>query len=162
MITTIHGDLLDFPDGINIIAHSCNCQNIMGGGIAAQIKQRYPEAFNADTMAAKVGKNTLGHTSHAFLKESKIIVNMYTQQNISHQRAVDYEAFYKCIHNLSGIIDENRKRGKIKLGLPYKISCGLAGGDWDIIRTMIDKVFEGLEQNVFIVRNLKYDPIKTS
>ena len=44
----INGNLLDFPNGINNIAHSCNCRMIMGGGIAKQIKERYPEAYQAD------------------------------------------------------------------------------------------------------------------
>ena len=58
-IETIKGNLLDFPPhhpddpdryiGINNIAHSCNCQNVMGGGIAKQIKERYPQAYEADT-----------------------------------------------------------------------------------------------------------------
>jgi O-acetyl-ADP-ribose deacetylase (regulator of RNase III) len=54
------GNLLDFPThclsfasneyiGINAIAHSCNCQNVMGAGIAKQIKDRYPQAYEADT-----------------------------------------------------------------------------------------------------------------
>ena len=58
-IETIKGNLLDFPPhhpdnpdryiGINNIAHSCNTLNIMGGGIARQIKSRYPQAYEADT-----------------------------------------------------------------------------------------------------------------
>ena len=57
-VELIGGNLLDFPThcvssdkyvGINAIAHSCNCQNVMGAGIAKQIKDRYPQAFEADT-----------------------------------------------------------------------------------------------------------------
>ena len=46
-IEVIDGDLLDFPNQINTIAHSCNTQNVMGAGIAKSIKERYPEAFKA-------------------------------------------------------------------------------------------------------------------
>ena len=58
---TIQGNLLDFPThcktdpdkyiGISAIAHSCNTRNIMGAGIAKQIKNRYPQAYEADTKA---------------------------------------------------------------------------------------------------------------
>ena len=60
-IKTIKGNLLGFSQllgetdrdldtyvGINAKAHSCNCRMIMGVGIAKQIKNRYPEAYQAD------------------------------------------------------------------------------------------------------------------
>ena len=63
MITTITGDLLDFPQGIDIIAHSCNCRNTMSAGIAKQIKDHYPLAYDADTTANENGTNTLSNSS---------------------------------------------------------------------------------------------------
>ena len=43
---TIRGDLLQFAlDGeFEAIVHGCNCQCVMGKGIALAIKQRFPEA----------------------------------------------------------------------------------------------------------------------
>ena len=63
MITTITGDLLDFPQGIDIIAHSCNCRNTMSAGIAKQIKDRYPLSYDADTTTNENGTNTLSNSS---------------------------------------------------------------------------------------------------
>ena len=104
-IKTITGNLLDFPPydpddpdhyiGIDAIAHSCNLRNMMGAGIAKQIKNRYPQAYEADTKAFdteydKNGQyvNWLGKVSKAeinskFLPNDKgYIYNMYTQANI--------------------------------------------------------------------------------
>ena len=61
----LHGNLLDFPYGINVIAHSCNTLNVMGAGIAEQIANRYPEAKEADDVADKAGQNDLGEFSVA-------------------------------------------------------------------------------------------------
>lgn len=42
MIIT-HGDVLNTDCWI--IAHQVNCQGVMGGGLARQIKDRYPDAY---------------------------------------------------------------------------------------------------------------------
>ena len=51
MVQIIDGNLLDFPNDIKFIAHSCNTRNIMGAGIAKQIKDRYPMAYESDCYA---------------------------------------------------------------------------------------------------------------
>ena len=38
MVEIIDGNLLDFPNDIGFIAHSCNTSNLMGAGIARQKK----------------------------------------------------------------------------------------------------------------------------
>ena len=80
MIDLIEGNLLDFPNDINVIAHSCNTRNIMGAGIAKQIKDRYPEAYEADWRAFNSNYGvTLGKFSKADIGDRKYIYNMYTQ-----------------------------------------------------------------------------------
>lgn len=51
------GDLLEQKD-INVLIHCANSKNIFGAGIAAAVKNKYPEAFEADTLAAMEEKNT--------------------------------------------------------------------------------------------------------
>lgn len=50
-IKYIKGDLFShFPlskNAVSILAHSCNCQGVWGGGIAAVFKQKYPTAYNS-------------------------------------------------------------------------------------------------------------------
>ena len=77
----IKGNLLDFPPyckndpnsytGINNITHSCNTRNIMGGGIALQIKNRYPQAYEADTEAYNKEYDKNGQYIHWLGKYSK-------------------------------------------------------------------------------------------
>jgi O-acetyl-ADP-ribose deacetylase (regulator of RNase III) len=149
----IKGDLLDFPQGINCIAHSSNCCNVMGSGIARQIKERYPVAFEADTKAARAGENRLGLLSVAKLEDGKRIVNLYTQAVFGRElRYVSYEGFYKALEHLKELLENAAKEGRqYTLGLPYKISCGYAGGDWRIIETMIHVLFDESPIEVYIV-----------
>jgi O-acetyl-ADP-ribose deacetylase (regulator of RNase III) len=50
MLKTARGDLLKMgrDNEFDIIIHGCNCFNTMGGGIAAQIAQQFPDARLAD------------------------------------------------------------------------------------------------------------------
>jgi O-acetyl-ADP-ribose deacetylase (regulator of RNase III) len=43
-VNIINGDVL--KSGSPIIAHQVNCMGIMGGGVALQVKKKYPEVFN--------------------------------------------------------------------------------------------------------------------
>ena len=70
-IEIIEANLLDFPNNINSIAHSCNTRNIMGAGIAKQIKDRYPEAYEADTKAFNTEYDEDGQYVHWLGKFSR-------------------------------------------------------------------------------------------
>lgn len=100
------GDLLDFPKGLRAIAHSCNCQNTMGGGIAKAIRDRYPQAWEADCEAARRGINKLGQFSDADIG-NKRVYNLYTQKTYGRgKRFVNYEAFYEALCNLRADLEE--------------------------------------------------------
>lgn len=139
---TIHGDLikLALEDKFDVIIHGCNCFCTMGAGIAKQIKEIFPEAYEADQKTEFGSKDKLGTYSSAKVTRENneiIIINAYTQY--SHGGSgilVDYEAlrsvFKKIKSNFSG------KR----IGYPM-IGAGLAKGDWNIISEIIDKKLNG-------------------
>ena len=188
-IPLISGNLLDFPThcetdpdkyvGINVIAHSCNCQNVMGAGIAKQIKDRYPKAFEADTERwgneyndggnwrcqigdySKAVIETLGKNSpHARTNLSHAtIYNLYTQSGYStDRRQVNYEYFWKATKAMQEDLLFNQHELNVRqvVGLPYGISCGLAGGNWKIIKAIIEDIFLDSLIECYIV---KYDDL---
>lgn len=142
------GNLLDFPAGITAIAHCANCQNTFGSGIAKQIKDRYPEAYTADTEAYNEAKknNTelLGCSSNAKVSDDKRITNLYGQNRYgTDRRHLDYEAFYVALKGLRDGLENAHKAGRVYvLGLPFKIGCDRAGGDWMIVYAMILSLFD--------------------
>lgn len=165
-VEIIDGNLLDFPNDINVIAHSCNTRNIMGAGIAKQIKDRYPEAYEADTKAydTEYDKNGqyvhwLGKFSKAEINDRKYIYNMYTQASVGEGRQVDYEVFWKAVKRVEqDLFEMNVNKHEYDgsappiLGLPYGISCGLAGGSWRIIKAIIEDIFLDSPIKCYIVR----------
>lgn len=154
MLEIIQGDLLDFPKDINVLAHSCNTRNVMGGGIARQIKERYPEAFDADSKAYFNSENKLGEFSFCKLRQdnNKRIINLYTQEDFGQGRQVDYESFFRSITYLKEAIVCSKDAEKYVLGFPFGISCGLAGGSWNIIFSMLNEVFSGAVFTTLIVK----------
>ena len=181
-IQIISGNLLDFPPhcktdpdkyiGINVIAHSCNCQNVMGAGIAKQIKERYPQAFEADTECynneyneggnwkVRIGDYSKAEIESKFLPNNKgRIYNLYTQSGYStKKREVNYEYFWKAMKAMQeDLLFIQHETGEPQvLGLPYGISCGLAGGNWKIIKAIIEDIFLDSPIETYIV---KYDSI---
>jgi O-acetyl-ADP-ribose deacetylase (regulator of RNase III) len=169
MVKIINGNLLDFPNDINVIAHSCNCRMIMGGGIAKQIKDRYPQAYQADIDYISDEydhngqfKHPLGTFSKAEVGDDKYIYNMYTQATIgTGERQVNYEKFWQALKKVEEELFEiNVTKHEYNpspppiLGLPWGISCGLAGGNWGIIFAMISDIFLDSQIKCYIV---KYD-----
>lgn len=143
MIENVKGNLLDFPSGITMVAHCCNTLNNFGSGIALQIKEEYPLAYEADCEAAKQKKNNLGQFSVASLPNGKKIINVYGQAEIGmNKRQVDYEAFYIAFEELHRLLLEAKDKGRVHvLGVPKYIASYRAGGSWRIIYAMLEEIF---------------------
>jgi O-acetyl-ADP-ribose deacetylase (regulator of RNase III) len=113
----------------------------MGSGIARRIKEEFPEAYDADLHTQKGQKEKLGRYSlgRSCLGEDKwlIVVNAYTQYRYGRDKIhVDYEAVRSCMKDVSEHFAGRR------IGMP-KIGAGLGGGDWDIIREIIEEELSG-------------------
>jgi O-acetyl-ADP-ribose deacetylase (regulator of RNase III) len=139
-IKNIDGDLLDekLHEQYNIgaIAHCCNCRCVMGAGIARQISKKYPDAYAADFATYALKDDKLGLFSNVETSDSLFVYNLYGQSDYKfHGRAIDYEAFYTAFE--SALLDFSAKGLDKALGVPKNIGCGLAGGDWEIVKTIM-------------------------
>ena len=131
----IEGDLLDlFDQGeFDMIAHGCNCNIAMGGGIAAQIKERYPEAHYADLYYnLPVGHERLGNFS---LNPRKDIYNLYTQ--VYAGRDANLLAIEMCLYKMAKSLPQTWVI-PMKIGVPL-IGCGIGGLNWEEVRPLIKK-----------------------
>ena len=136
----IKGDLLDCE--ANHIAHVANCWHTMGGGIARQIREQYPEAYEADLETKKGDRGKLGTFSVAHIPdENKWIYNLYGQYGYGGGAVnVEYPALEKSLWSLRDHLEDKPNTGII-LGFPTRIGCVLAGGDWTIVKPMVEKMF---------------------
>jgi O-acetyl-ADP-ribose deacetylase (regulator of RNase III) len=134
MLNIIKGDLLALgkDNTFDIILHGCNCFNMMGGGIAYQIQQEFPDAQLADDETVrgdqgKLGSYTIGMSGRL------VILNCYTQYGISREGrdVFEYNAFERVLDKIA------YRFGQWRIGLPL-IGMGLAGGDAERIIPMIE------------------------
>lgn len=139
---TIGGDLLQLAlDGkFDAIVQGCNCQCVMGKGIALSIKQRFPEAYAADLATVKGDRSKLGTISVAEVQRGQRtfhVVNGYTQ---FHWQGSGVKADYQAIRKVMKAVKAGFAGQRI--GYP-KIGAGLAGGDWAIIAAILEEELDG-------------------
>lgn len=143
---TIKGDLLKLAlaGEFDAIVHGCNCFNVMGAGIAGQIANH--PVFNCAAYADKITERgswlKLGQCSfsNAFiLNGSRIlfIINAYTQYSFGVGKQVEYCAVKGCMDWISNFLKRETLGKQTRIGLP-QIGCGLGGGDWNIIKNIIE------------------------
>jgi len=130
------GDLLQMgkDNQFDIIVQGCNCWNVMGSGIAAQIKTQFPDAWLADQETLAGDRNKLGNYTIG-MNGRLVIINAYTQYNTAKYPGEDvfeYRSFEVILDKLS------KRFGKYRFGLPM-IGMGLAGGDPARIIPMIEE-----------------------
>jgi len=146
----IYGDLITLAEQghLDVIVHGCNCFCVMGAGIAKQISKRHPEAYKADWQNTQKGdKSKLGGFTWTEITmpsgHSFIIVNAYTQYRYGTKGYPDVE--YGAIRSVFKMVAKLWPHRRI--GYP-KIGCGLAGGDWNIAKDIINQELRGLNHTL--------------
>lgn len=152
----INGNLFDGEwDGM---AHGCNLYAKMGAGIARQVKNIYPEAYEADQNATA----RLGSFSYCTAKDGADIFNLYTQEGIGNSggvlhRNARYDAINDSLFRMCKHIMDIKGHGKYVLALP-EIGCGLAGGEKVIVHAIMESVesmFPEIEFHLYIYEEPK-------
>ncbi len=143
----ILSDLLN-DTRINCIIHQANCQKVMGGGIALSIRNKYPEAYEADCLLPNT-PDKLGKFSFADTYDGKTVFNLYGQLGFGHvYRQTDYEAVTVGLEKIRTHILKNKPNAVV--GMPFMMGCALGGGDWRVVEAIIMSVFGELRLPVYI------------
>lgn len=145
----VRGDLLE--SDCDIIVHQANCKGIMGAGIARQIKNKYPQVYKADLEyeIPVSSRDRLGKYSKARV-EDKIVVNLYSQFGIGrYERQTDYKAVEE---GLTLLLENIKSVEDVKIGFPYVIGSGLAGGDAEYIKGLLDRLAKQYKREFYLYK----------
>jgi len=167
----IEGDLIKLAKegAFDVITHGCNCFCRMKRGIAPQMA----EAFGCDRFALEHANlegdfNKLGQIDYETLFKEKdefggkwvkypdepvfmtgdvlTIINSYTQyQWGTESKPFDYDAFTLCMKKINHIFKGQH------IGLP-QIGSHLAGGDWNLIKLIIQEQLKDCKVTVVIYK----------
>lgn len=153
MVYEITGDALAFKDGV--ICHQTNYHGVMGAGIAAAIRQKLLTGKQYAAycrLCRTTGRMLLGRVQYFDCPNGAVVANCFCQDEYLAQTAdqtiTHYGEMRRCLINVR---DTAETYGK-KVYIPYKIGCGIAGGDWKIVRFIIDDVFKESTVEAYIVR----------
>jgi O-acetyl-ADP-ribose deacetylase (regulator of RNase III) len=166
MIKTIKGDLLANTRGV--IVHGCNAQGVMGSGVAAGVRARFPEAYKVYRKAylatgqfppidggipagelIVIGSSDskchleLGTITFVKVLPELWIVNGITQDFYGRNSTcfTDYAAIKAVFEKTVELLETLDPDGAADLPLLFpKIGAGRGGGDWDIITKIIEEV----------------------
>lgn len=149
MINYIHGDV--FTSKANIIAHGCNCRGGFGAGIAVQVVKKFPKAKEMYMTKFHEKGWTVGEVQLVEVGPHLYIANCATQDRYGSPKGgqvyVSYEGFEVVMKELYRICKEKN----YTLAMP-KIGSDLAGGDWNRLESIINKVFIDLSVDVYIYK----------
>lgn len=125
------GDLIKLAQQgeFDVIVQGCNCFNTMGSGIAKQIREQLPAAYDIDQTTEAGDINKLGNYTTADIQSGDTeftVVNAYTQydfnKNGDKTDRFEYASFEVILRKLE------IRAGSCRFGFPM-IGMGLAGGD---------------------------------
>lgn len=166
----IEGDLIQLAkEGkFDVITHGCNCLSNMRAGIAPQMAKAFGvDKFRMESWGPTIsklgcidyetfviGKNAIWSIEDADNKLNEpelIVVNSYTQFRYGKNhtdgvsKPLDYEALTLCMRKI------NQEFSGKHIGLP-KIGAGLAGGDWNRIKKIIQTELKDMQVSVVIYK----------
>jgi O-acetyl-ADP-ribose deacetylase (regulator of RNase III) len=166
----VNDDLVEDKE-IDVFCHQCNCRACMGGGIAAQIAETYPEVARRDseyhnevyTNNDKSTEKMLGTILPVILHDQRICINMYSQYDMGaafpdsiefedpDTKSKRLEYFKSCLEQIKVFLDGPGGERLKTIGFPKYIGCGLAGGFWPNYEQAIKDFAKTVGQKVFIV-----------
>ena len=155
----VSGDLMNTP--IQFVAHQVNCLGVFGAGVAKCIKEKHSDVYTKyrELCEESSPKELLG-TSYICKcnNYNRAIINLFGQYQYGvSKRQTDYPALRNAIiDSIEHIRHSCMKEDgcQIVIAIPYNMSCGLAGGDWSIVSSMLESI-EKDENVLFVAYRLK-------
>jgi len=148
----IDGDVREpIGDGNKIIIHCCNDIFVFGAGVALSIKNKWPEACIKYKEWGVKSDVKLGDVQFVMVEKDIAVGNMIAQHGIYNQGNIP-PIRYEALNTALIKVHNKAKKHNASIHLPYKMCCGLAGGDWAIVEDLIMKNLCDKEIEVKIYR----------
>lgn len=132
----IKGNITQVAEGV--IVHQVNCQGAIGAGLSGQLIAKYPQ-LETDYRNACKGKDPeelMGLMLQTIIDEKLSIVSVFAQLNYgnaykTHQVYTDMDVLVQDLEYLCTVFPDDT------FYIPYRIGCGLAGGNWEELEKRI-------------------------
>ena len=151
------GDLMRLKTGL--IAHQVNCAGLFGAGLAKVIADRWPKVKDLYLHKHKKDGWRLGDIQIVNVGDPQdplYVVNCASQYDVGTDfRRTDYEAVRTCLLRLS-LMRRKHYGGNLPIYFPHGYGCGLGGGDWKVVSTIIETVIP--DAIIIVKRDSSWNP----
>lgn len=150
------GDVL--ISGADVIAHQVNCFGVMGAGLAKQIKQKYPHVYEEYHKLCEDNKHDIGLLGLAHwvkIDDSHWIANLFGQHGYGrNDKYTIIPALKVALLRTVQVCEEwaVAEKRSVRLAVPHKIGCGLAGGNWDEVREILEEIAANTDVEIEVWR----------
>lgn len=147
MIAFVKGDITEAST--QIIAHQVNCNGVMGAGVARAVRRAFPEIYAPyKSLCKKLGARMLGNIQAITVSTGQVVVSLFGQEGYGTAvQRTDYRALQLALMRLRELAVNS---GLTSIALPYRVGCGLGGGDWEVVGGMIRSIFHNFNGLVVI------------
>lgn len=145
MVRIIICNLEDYGKA-DVICHQVNCMGKFGSGCALSIKNKYPEVYREYAKACETNdkRSLLGKCLICKKNDGGFVANIFGQYKYGRD-GKQYTEYRKLESGLIELRDFMRDNGLKSVAFPYKIGCGLGGGNWEIVSGVIEDIFKDFE-----------------
>lgn len=122
MVEYEKGDMFSPDWGLDAVGHGCNAMGVMGAGVAADVRNRYPGILRAYQVSLREG-TSLGeyHLWHAPSHQVRWVYNLITQPTPG--ACADPQAITEAA---AAMLADAQRRGFSRVGVPM-LGAGLGG-----------------------------------
>jgi O-acetyl-ADP-ribose deacetylase (regulator of RNase III) len=121
----------------------------MGSGVAKQIRAKWSIVFDQYSEFCMTNRkaNLLGLIQLVPINDSKAVINIFGQDRFGRDGKcyTDLAALKNAFISMAQNIDSSET-----IAMPYRIGCGLGGGDWGAVMDMLTDTFE--KHNLFLYK----------
>jgi hypothetical protein len=127
---------------IDFLMHCCNTKGVMGSGIALQIKNSVPDTYERYNAYCR-GIGPVNSLGSAIIDSG--VINLIAQLDIGRdKRQCHYGALAKGIRSVIQLLIPNYEK-PLRIGVPYKMACDRAGGDWAVVEELLESFPSGYQ-----------------
>ncbi|MHA1681868.1 MAG: hypothetical protein ACTSUE_13095 [Promethearchaeota archaeon] len=155
-VRVVFADLLNH--GETYLMHQVNCTARKSHGLSKQVFTRYPSADIYDDR--KHGRIGTGVPGTVDVRKNEGVINMLGQYFLGYwktakQKNDRFKWFKMCLSSLESYFRFQKKL--VTIAFPFRIGCGLAGGDWNIYFAALKKCNQKQESIEFVMYVFKGD-----
>lgn len=131
------------------IVNPVNCKGVMGAGLAAAVRKKYPKSYNDYRRACRQGAIKVGAV-FVTSEPDMLLFHLPTKDHWKNQSKMEYV--------LSGLADLRRKLEALlvsSVAVPA-LGCGCGGLSWSAVQPVLEDALKDINTDVYIYPPLWY------